>query len=111
MIKDNKVYLTDILKAISRVEKYTRGVDYKSFKKEEMRRDAVLRQLEIVGEAANKLSSDFKKQNPNLPWKEARNLRNLLIHGYDDVDLEVVWKTIINDLPGFKKQVKEILNS
>lgn len=111
MAKDNTVYLKDIISAIAKVEKYSHNINYQTFKKEEMRHDAVLRQLEIIGEAANRLSSDFRKQNPALPWKEAKDLRNLLIHGYDDVDLEVVWKTIIRDLPEFKKQIEEILNS
>lgn len=111
MVKDNAVYLKDILAAIIKVEKYSKGVDYQVFVSDEMRHDAVLRQLEIVGEAASKFSSDFKKQNPNLPWKEAKDLRNLLIHAYDDVNLEIIWKTIIKDLPEFKKQIKTILNS
>lgn len=109
MVKDNAVYLKDILAAIIKIEKYSKGVDFKLFSSDDMRHDAVLRQLEIIGEAANRLSTDFKKQNPSLPSREAIDLRNLLIHGYDDVDLEIVWKTLINDLPELKKQVKKIL--
>jgi uncharacterized protein with HEPN domain len=111
MVKDNTVYLKDIFTAIIKIEKYSKGIDYEVFSTDDMRHDAILRQLEIIGEAANRLSSDFKKRNPSLPWKEAIDLRNFLIHGYHDIELEIVWKTIIKDLPILKVRVEEILNS
>ncbi len=74
-----------------------------------MRHDAVIRHLEIIGEAAHHLSSKFKTNNPSFPYKEAIRMRNFLIHGYDDVDLTVVWKTIQEDIPFLKKVVKELI--
>lgn len=108
MVKNNGVYIRDIQKAIDKIEGYLKNIDFASFKKEEMRHDAVIRQLEIIGEAANKLSKEFSKQNPEFPLKEAVGMRNFLIHAYDDVDLAVVWKTTQEDLPLIKKNIKSL---
>jgi len=103
MKNNNAVYFEDIKKAILRIEEYTNQIDYKEFEKDLMRQDAVIRQLEIIGEAANKLTSDFRKHNPNFPISGAVRMRNFLIHGYSNIDLKVVWQTIKKDIPLLKK--------
>jgi len=108
MKKDNQVYITDIQNAIKRIEDYTNGVDFEIFQNEEMRHDAVIRQLEIVGEATNRLSNEFSQDHPNFPFKEAVAMRNFLIHGYDDVDLKVVWKTVQEDIPILKRNIESL---
>jgi len=105
MKKDNKVYLQDILKAVLKIEEYTKGYDYERFLQDSVKQDAVIRQLEIIGEAANRISEDFLKDYPDFPLKEAIRMRNFLIHGYDEVDIKVVWKTIKEDIPILKKSL------
>ena len=109
MKKNNQIYLQDISKAISKIEEYTKDITFEVFLKDEMRQDAVIRQFEIIGEAANRISKDFIKDHPDFPLKEAIRMRNFLIHNYDDVDLEIVWKTIKESLPQLKNSVKKIL--
>jgi uncharacterized protein with HEPN domain len=103
MSKNNQVYLQDISKAISKIEKYTANISFDKFFKEDMRQDAVIRQLEIIGEAANRISKDFLDDHPDFPLKEAIRMRNFLIHGYDEVNIKVVWKTVREDIPLLKK--------
>ena len=71
--------------------------------------DAVLRRLEIIGEAANRLPEEFKANHSEIEWRKATGMRNILIHMYDEVDLEIVWKTITETLPQFKIQVQNLL--
>lgn len=98
MEKSDDTYIQDIQKAVEKIERYLKEVGFTTFEKEEMRQDAVIRQLEIIGEATSKLSKEFATKNPDFPLKEAVGMRNFLIHGYDDVDLEVVWKTVQVDI-------------
>ena len=106
MVKNDQIYLKDIQKSILKIRRYLKNVEFKMFEEEDMRHDAVIRQLEIIGEAANKLSSEFRKKNPQFPLKEAVSMRNFLIHGYDDIDLKVVWKTVQEDMPHLTKILK-----
>jgi len=108
MKKDNTVYLEDIRKAILRIEKYINQVGFEEFEADLIRQDAIIRRLEIIGEAANKLTSDFKKHNPEFPVSSAVRMRNFLIHGYSDIDLSIVWQTIKKDLPLLKQALAKI---
>jgi len=74
-----------------------------------MMQDAVMRQIEIIGEASNSVSDDFQEKNPELPWLQMRGIRNKIIHDYRGINLQVIWDTVKNDLPALKKQVEEIL--
>jgi len=109
MKKDNRIYLKDILEAINKIEGYTKNVDFTAFQKDQMRQDAVVRQLEIIGEAAGRISNDFVRKYSDFPIKEAKRMRNFLIHGYDEVNLQVVWKTIGEDIPLLKEKISRIL--
>lgn len=103
MKKNDQTYLQDILHAIEKIEEYVKEISYDDFIRDDMRQDAVIRQLEIIGEAANKLSDDFRNAHPDFPIKEAVRMRNFLIHGYDEVDIDIVWKTIQQDIPSIQK--------
>lgn len=105
MKKDNQIYLQDITRAILKIEDYIKNTNFDVFLKDPMRQDAVIRQFEIIGEAANRISKDFINTHPNFPLKEAIRMRNFLIHGYDEVNIEVVWKTIQVDIPLLKKSL------
>lgn len=101
-------YLSHMLDAIARIESYLAGKDEAQFLEDSMLRDAVIRNLEIVGEAAAKLSPAFKSAHPAVPWEDIVGMRNRLIHGYFSVDLRVVWDTITFGLPKLREQLEAI---
>jgi len=109
MKKDNRLHLFDIFEAIEKIGEYTKGVSHGSFQKDEMMQDAVIRQLAIIGESANRLTKSFLKENPDFPVREAVSMRNLLVHEYDMVNEALVWETIQNDLPDLKKKVQHFM--
>jgi len=106
-------YLEHIAEAIERATGYLQPVpDLAAFKKNPQAQDAVVRSIEIIGEAVNKINStapDFIKQHPELPWQQMRGMRNVAIHEYFFVDLEIVWTTVKDDFPKLKQQVDALL--
>lgn len=107
-------YLQHILDAIERASAYARQagtVDV--FREDSLIQDGVVRNIEVIGEAAVKLQQaapDFIAQYPEIPWKDMRTMRNKVIHDYFDVDLDVVWSTVEQDLPALAKQISDILS-
>jgi uncharacterized protein with HEPN domain len=97
MQKDN-AYLEDILEAAKAVRRFIAGISLDDFKANEEKYEAVNRKFEIIGEAARRLSPEARKVFPEIPWKLVTAMRNILIHDYDDVDLDVVWNTAQRDL-------------
>ncbi len=115
MSRDNQRladYLAHILEAIERIDRYTEDMGKVAFLENSMAQDAVIRNFEIIGEASNNIEKhypDFAASHPELPLAFAYQMRNAVAHGYFKVDLEIVWKTIHNDLPGLHHQVKQAL--
>ncbi|KKT75661.1 MAG: hypothetical protein UX31_C0016G0002 [Candidatus Nomurabacteria bacterium GW2011_GWA1_46_11] len=109
MTKDPQVFLMHILESIEWIEKDVEGLSWKQFIKNVPMQDAVIRRLEIIGEAIRGLPTDFKKQYPGVPWQDIADTRNKLIHEYFGVDLDLVWNIIQNDLPLFKEQIKKMV--
>ena len=104
-------YLTHIAQSIERIESYTQDLDEVGFLKNDMVQDAVIRNLEVIGEASRNIEKcypDFAKSHPELPLTSAYEMRNALAHGYFSVDLSIVWKTIESDLPELCTQVLSI---
>lgn len=101
-MKDELVYVRHIVDAIAAIEQFTAGHDYASFSINKMTQDAVIRELEIIGEASKRLSEAFKLSLPDIPWKNIAGMRDKLIHDYFGVNLEAVWKTVQDDLPPLK---------
>ena len=102
-------YLGHILAAIERIERHTADVDELGFLNSELIQDAVIRNIEIIGEAANniqRVDPAFAAAKFEIPWQVMYAMRNRLSHAYDKVDFEMVWKTICNDLPDLYKLVK-----
>ena len=109
MKKDNLVYIDDILDAIKKIKKYTRGVTKDEFVKNGMIVDAVIRNLEIIGEASSKLSPAFRREQNEIEWRKIIGMRNRIIHSYDTVDHAIVWDVIKHDLPELDANLKKIV--
>jgi len=109
--KDEKLYLDDILLSINKIIKYINKIDETSFKKNEMMIDAVIRNLAIIGEASSKISRNFKSSNDEIPWQRMTGLRNILIHEYFGVDIDIIWKIVSENIPETKSLIEKVLNS
>jgi uncharacterized protein with HEPN domain len=109
MKKNNKLYFKDILDSITKIESYTKGMSFRNFSHNKMVIDAVIRNFEIIGEAAKNLPPKTKSMHKAIPWKEMAGMRDKVIHEYFGVDLKIVWKTIKQSLPELKKALKKIL--
>lgn len=106
--KRDKDYLEHISQAIDKIEKYCDEHGETGFYENEMMQDAVIRNLEIIGEAVSKLSPSLKEEYEDIPWRQISGMRNRLIHGYMSVNLEVVWNTIEKILPKFSEEINDI---
>jgi uncharacterized protein with HEPN domain len=111
MKHDESLYLRHIVDAIELVNTYLQGIDEPVFLKTSLIQDGVIRQLEIIGEAARHLSKDFRRQFADIPWSDIAGMRDKLIHDYFGVDVEKVWLTAIRDLPNLKLEVQKILDN
>jgi len=109
MKRTNFLFLSDILKSINSIEKFTKDFTIEKFLNAEMEQFAVIRSLEIIGEAAKNINEDFKKSHLLIPWKSINGFRNILVHEYFDVDMEAVWNVIIKDLPLLKKEIEKAM--
>lgn len=103
------MYLQDLLVAMTRIAEYIEGYDFDRFKKDYKTVDAVIRNFEIIGEAAKNLPDSIKETNPNIPWDEMYLLRNKVSHEYFGVDYEIIWDVCVNHLPGNKLQIQSTL--
>lgn len=107
--KDNLVYIDDILGAIKKIKSYVKGIDKEVFLKNEMMMDAVVRNLEIIGEASSRLTASFRNEHSDIEWWKIIGMRNRIIHAYDIVDHEIVWDVVLHDLPELQKRLKKLL--
>ena len=105
------IIINDILEAVNAVLSYTDNIDITQFRDDRMRRDAVARNIEIIGEAINQLPDSFLEKHLSVEWYKPVGMRNRLIHGYFDIDYEIVWQTAKMILPEFKIQIEQIINS
>ena len=108
-MRDDSVYLKHIRDSIAKVETYT-AAGRPAFFQDTMIQDAVIRNLEVIGEAVRNLSPEFRRQHPELPWRSIAALRNVLIHEYFGVDLEIVWRIVQRRLPALKRHIESFLD-
>jgi len=108
-MRDYRLYLEDILKAIRNIHRYTKDLTFEKFKKNNLVIDAVVRNLEIIGEAVKKIPSEYKSKFSDVEWKKISGLRDILIHEYFGVDVEILWDIIKNRLPHLRKKIFHIL--
>lgn len=107
-MKDNRVYFLHIRDAVKKILQYTHS-GKEAFLADTMMQDAVVRNLEIIGEALKNVSENFTAAHPDVPWKKMMGMRNKLIHEYFGVDLEIVWKVVERELPDFQARIDAIL--
>lgn len=108
-MKDDKAYIQHILESIKKIEDYSKKITKNKFLIESIIQDAIIRQIEIIGEASKLISEKTKVKNPNIPWKDIAGMRDKLIHDYLGVDLEAVWQTVKKDIPVLKKEINKIM--
>jgi uncharacterized protein with HEPN domain len=102
-------YLVDILESARTALDYVRGKSWDKFKKDSLLQDAVVRRLEIMGEASGRVSAETQKKYRHLPWQAMKGTRNRVIHEYDSIDLDVIWDIIENDLPFLVRELEKIV--
>ncbi len=106
--RDWRLRVEDILDAIARIERYVAGLNFEEFRVDQKTVDAVVRNLEIIGEAVRRLAADHQNLPVGIPWVDIAGMRNILIHEYFGVDLSIIWQTISEDLPELRRQLQRI---
>ena len=107
-MKDDLAFIEHILLCIDKIREYTKNLTAQEFCNNELIQDAVIRNIEIIGEATKKISANLKSQYREIPWKEMSGMRDKLIHDYFGVDVEVVWKSVKEDIPYLKSLIQSI---
>lgn len=108
-MKHPEPFLLHILDELVFLKKHTSGLSFGAFLKDEVLKRSVVRSLEVIGEAVKNLPLDFRKENPDVPWKEIAGLRDILIHDYFGIDYRAVWDIVKHQVPVLEKQVKGLL--
>ena len=108
MKRDIGLFIEDILNSIKNIEDFTKELNQEKFSEDKLRQSAVIRQLEIIGEAVKNIPSAFKEKYPNIPWKDIAGFRDVLSHAYFGVSMDRVWNIIEKDLPKLKKEIEKI---
>ena len=107
--RDPRVYLEDILDAARKAGEFSAGLSFEDFEADEKTVYAVVRALEIVGEASKQLPPGIRERAPDVPWRSMTGMRDKLIHAYSGIDLKVVWRTIHDELPGAVAEIQALL--
>jgi uncharacterized protein with HEPN domain len=109
--RDYRDYLQDILESVDDVESFIRGMSFEEFKRDRKTISAVVRSIEVIGEAAKRIPRSLKAKYKGVPWREMAGMRDKLIHEYFGVDVEILWKTAKDDIPPLKRVVQNMLES
>ena len=110
MDKDDSVFLRHVLNAIRQINEYLNGINKDKFMQDKKTQDAVIRELTIIGEAVNNISEEFKNKHKSVDWPRITGLRNVVVHKYFGVDLDIVWGIWMKDIPELEKELKPLLN-
>lgn len=111
MKKDPKVFIGHIVESIELVEEYSEKLTTTTFKKDQAMQDAIIRRLEIIGEAVKNIPTSFKASYPEIPWKQMAGMRDILIHEYFDIDLGLTWQVVKRELPLIKTKLQVLLSN
>ncbi|MFH1322121.1 MAG: DUF86 domain-containing protein [Bacteroidota bacterium] len=109
--RDYKLFFEDIIEAIEKIKQYTNNISYNEFIKDNRTKDAVIRNIEIIGEAANNIPEYIKNQYPEIEWHKIIGMRNRLIHAYFGIDYQIVWNIITKQIIEFQIKIRKILTN
>ena len=109
MQKNPSPYVHHIIDAAMQIREYIEALTEAEFRENQMVQDAVIRKLEVIGVACSKLEENFRSDRPNIPWQEIISMRNKLAHEYWDIDLEIVWQTVISEVPKLKLKLLDLI--
>jgi uncharacterized protein with HEPN domain len=110
MMRKYNLFVEDILDAIMWIEQFTKDMDFEQFCTDEKTRTAVVKKLEILGEAAKGIPKPLRNRHKGLPWTDMAKMRDKLSHGYFGVRYDIVWKVVTEKLPGIKQGIEKMLN-
>ncbi|MFC1682100.1 DUF86 domain-containing protein [Nanoarchaeota archaeon] len=108
-MKDDLIFIKHILESINAIEEFSKDIDKKELKSNRLKQSAIVREIEIIGEATKNISDSLKDKYPEIPWREISGTRDKIIHNYFGVDLNIIWDIIKLNLPVLKKQLSNIL--
>ena len=108
MRRDTGLFIEDIQESIKNIEEFTKGLNSEKFSKDKLRQNAVIRQLEIIGEAVKNVPLQFRDKYPNIPWKDIAGFRDVLSHAYFGVNIDRIWNIVEKDLLNLKKEIEKI---
>lgn len=108
-MKDPGIFLKHIMESILNIEEFSKGLDFAEFSANRMKQSAIIRELEVIGEAAKNLPPEFTAKHPDVPWTRIAGMRDKLIHHYFGLNLERVWEVLEKDLPELKPKIKRLL--
>lgn len=111
MSRDYRLYLEDILESCGKTLRYIQGLNFEQFVRDDKTYDAVIRNLEIIGEAAKGVAEEIRKHHPDVEWRKISGMRDVVAHAYFGVNDEIVWDVLENKIPVVQKQISEILNT
>jgi uncharacterized protein with HEPN domain len=109
MMKDDQALLRDMLRAAAAALRFAQGLDQAAFMASELHQDAIIRQVSIIGEAANRISPGFRSSHPQIPWKDMAGMRHRIVHNYADVDIDLVWAVVGKHLPDLIEKLRQVL--
>ncbi len=109
MTRDLWDYILDIRESLKEVKEFTHGIDLEDFLKDKKTTNAVIRSLEVLGEAAKKIPEEMRQRYPEVPWRRMTGMRDKLIHEYHGVDLETIWSVVKTELPPLESHVEKII--
>ena len=109
MSRDFEIYLEDIFGAINRIQAYVQGITRTEFETDQMRFDAIIRNLEVIGEAVKQVPESLRNQYPSVEWRKIAGLRDILIHRYFDVNIELVWEIVQSNIPVLRANIEQMI--
>lgn len=109
MKKDPTIFIKHIMESINLIEDFSKSLGKEKLAGDKLRQSAIIRQIEIIGEAIKNMPKDFIIKYPNIPWKDIVGMRDKIIHQYFDIDLDIVWDVLKQDIPKLKEQIQNIL--